>query len=67
MLLRLDEIPVFYLPYLRGDANDPLGPLESVGISYKALRTAKALLGVESVFQPAGFGKGGLWIWRLGA
>jgi hypothetical protein len=35
--LRLDEVPVAYLPYLRGDANDPLGPLSSVGISYNKI------------------------------
>jgi hypothetical protein len=35
--IRFDEIPVFYLPYLRGDANDPLGPLSSVGFNYNAI------------------------------
>jgi len=29
---RLADIPVFYLPYLRVDANDPLGPLTAIGL-----------------------------------
>lgn len=37
VLLRLDEVPVVYLPYLRGDARDPLGPLSSVGASYNRI------------------------------
>ena len=32
-LLKLEDIPIFYLPYLQGDARDPLGPLESVGLN----------------------------------
>jgi hypothetical protein len=34
VFLELDDIPVFYLPFLRGDAHDPLGPVESVGFGY---------------------------------
>jgi hypothetical protein len=37
VLVRLEDVPVAYLPYLRGDANDPLGPLSSVGISYNKI------------------------------
>ncbi len=29
---RVADVPVFYLPYLRVDANDPLGPLTSFGL-----------------------------------
>jgi hypothetical protein len=36
-VVRLDDVPVAYSPYLRGDANDPLGPLASVGISYNQI------------------------------
>src|SRR5262249_26556821 len=32
--LYLEGVPVFWLPYLQGDANDPLGPLESVSVGY---------------------------------
>jgi hypothetical protein len=30
----LDGIPVFYLPYVQGDAEHPLGPLDTAGIGY---------------------------------
>jgi hypothetical protein len=30
ILVDLENIPILYFPYLRGDANDPLGPLQSV-------------------------------------
>ncbi|MFO0799913.1 MAG: hypothetical protein U0804_20780 [Gemmataceae bacterium] len=29
---RLADLPVFYLPYLKVDANDPLGPLTAIGL-----------------------------------
>src|SRR5262249_38736912 len=32
--LRLEDFPVLWLPYVRGDANDPLGPLEAVSFGY---------------------------------
>jgi hypothetical protein len=31
VLLRLEGVPIFYLPVVQGDANDPLGPLQSLG------------------------------------
>src|SRR5439155_16101035 len=31
VLLRLEDVPIFYLPVIQGDANDPLGPLQSLG------------------------------------
>lgn len=30
-LLEVGDVPVFYFPFVRGDINDPLGPLEAVG------------------------------------
>src|SRR5262249_7838795 len=30
----LDGVPVFYLPYVQGDAEHPLGPLEAVSAGY---------------------------------
>jgi hypothetical protein len=27
-------VPIFYLPFLQGDANDPLGPLQEINIKY---------------------------------
>ncbi len=32
-VLRLEDVPIFYLPYVQGDARDPLGPLESIGLN----------------------------------
>ena len=31
-LLYFEEVPVFWFPFLRGDIEDPLGPLENIGI-----------------------------------
>ncbi|HLJ92999.1 MAG TPA: hypothetical protein VKU02_07390 [Gemmataceae bacterium] len=36
-VIRFDDVPFFYFPYVRGDANDPLGPLSSIGINYNAI------------------------------
>jgi hypothetical protein len=33
VFLDLENVPVLYLPFLQGDANDPLGPLESVSFN----------------------------------
>jgi hypothetical protein len=30
----IGPVPVFYLPYVQGDARDPLGPLENIGFNY---------------------------------
>jgi hypothetical protein len=34
VFLKLEDVPVFYLPYVQGDANDPLGPIRSVNVGY---------------------------------
>jgi hypothetical protein len=36
-LIKLDNIPVIYLPYMQGDPRDPLGPLNSINYSYNRL------------------------------
>jgi hypothetical protein len=33
----LENVPIFYLPFLRGDANDPLGPLRNVSFNYNRI------------------------------
>lgn len=33
MQLKIEDVPVFYFPFVQGDANHPLGPLESASIS----------------------------------
>jgi hypothetical protein len=34
IFLRVEDVPVFYLPFLQGDANDPLGPLRDISFGY---------------------------------
>ena len=41
--VKIEDIPVFYLPFLQGDANDPLGPLESLSFN------ANRLFGFETM------------------
>src|SRR5204862_3159167 len=33
----LEGLPVFYLPFLQGDAEDPLGPLKNISIGYNKI------------------------------
>jgi hypothetical protein len=41
IFLELQDIPVLYFPYLQGDANDPLGPLQSVNFGYNRIFGAR--------------------------
>ncbi len=34
---KLEDVPFFYVPYIQGDVNDPLGPLEAVNINYNQM------------------------------
>jgi hypothetical protein len=34
VFLEVEDVPIFYLPFLQGDVNDPLGPLQSVNAKY---------------------------------
>jgi hypothetical protein len=34
VVLYLEDLPVFWLPYIQGDVNDPLGPLQSLSVGY---------------------------------
>ncbi|MFN6049571.1 MAG: hypothetical protein ACK47R_01950, partial [Planctomycetia bacterium] len=34
MFIELENLPVFYLPYLQGDARDPLGPIEGMNLGF---------------------------------
>jgi hypothetical protein len=34
VFLEIESVPVFYLPYVQGDANDPLGPIRNVNLGY---------------------------------
>jgi hypothetical protein len=35
--IRLEDYPIFWLPYIQGDANDPLGPLRSIMLNYNRI------------------------------
>lgn len=37
VFMKVEDIPVLYFPYVQGDPNDPLGPLQSVNISYNMM------------------------------
>ncbi len=37
VFLEVENIPVFYLPFVQGDARDPLGPLENVQLGYNKI------------------------------
>lgn len=37
MILKLEDYPVFYLPFIQGDARDPLGPVEAIGFGYNRI------------------------------
>jgi hypothetical protein len=57
VIFRLSDVPVFYLPYLKGDANEPLGPLKNISFGenrifgFEAFTTFKMydLLGMTRV------------------
>jgi hypothetical protein len=57
VFLDFEDVPVFYFPFLQGDANDPLGPLESVsfnenrvfGFQFMATFNLYDLLGIDPV------------------
>jgi hypothetical protein len=34
IFLRVEDVPVFYFPFMQGDANDPLGPVRNISIGY---------------------------------
>jgi len=34
VVLWLEDVPIFWLPYVQGDARDPLGPLQSISVGY---------------------------------
>ncbi|HZU37625.1 MAG TPA: hypothetical protein VFA18_17020, partial [Gemmataceae bacterium] len=37
MTLRVEDVPIFYFPYIQGDANDPLGPLRNIKSGYNRI------------------------------
>jgi len=37
LFLQVEDIPIFYLPFVQGDARDPLGPVENVQLNYNRI------------------------------
>lgn len=37
VLLYLEGVPILWLPYIQGDPDDPLGPLEALGFNYNRI------------------------------
>ena len=37
LFLQVEDTPIFYLPFVQGDARDPLGPLENVQLNYNRI------------------------------
>ncbi|HYT91613.1 MAG TPA: hypothetical protein VEL76_23070 [Gemmataceae bacterium] len=37
VVLWIENIPIFYVPYVQGDVNDPLGPLQNLMINYNRI------------------------------
>jgi len=37
VFFRVEDVPVFYLPFLQGDANDPLGPIQSFNFGWNRI------------------------------
>ncbi len=41
VVVQLEDVPVFYLPFIQGDADDPLGPLENISVGYNRILGAQ--------------------------
>jgi hypothetical protein len=54
VFLKLDDVPVFYTPYLQGDANDPLGPLESLNFGYNKVQFGFTFSSVFNLYDLIG-------------
>jgi hypothetical protein len=56
-VIRAEDYPIFYLPFVQGDANDPLGPLHNIMLNYNRIYGFQAgltfntydLLGVDPI------------------
>ncbi len=64
MVIRIEDIPVFYFPYVRGDVNDPLGPLQSFSYSQNNIFGAM-FLSTWDIFDLIGITPSPTARWRL--
>jgi hypothetical protein len=54
VFLEVDNIPIFYTPYLQGDANDPLGPLQSINFGYNKAQFGFVFSAIFNVYDLLG-------------
>jgi hypothetical protein len=47
VFLRVEDVPVFYLPVVSGDARDPLGPVESIHLGANRIFGAQIGVGLD--------------------
>jgi hypothetical protein len=64
IFVRVEDYPVFYLPFLQGDANDPLGPIRDISFSYNRIFGFQFDL-TWDVFDLIGFTRPANTNWRL--
>jgi hypothetical protein len=64
IFLRIEDVPVFYLPFLQGDANDPLGPIRDVTIGYNNI-FGLHVGATWDVFDLLGIDRIPNWRWHL--
>jgi hypothetical protein len=58
------DVPFFYLPFLRGDANDPLGPVNNFSFGYNKVFGAEVSVGLD-VFNLLGVRRPLNTRWRM--
>jgi hypothetical protein len=64
MILRIEDWPIFYFPYVRGDVNNPLGPLQSFSFSQNRVFGAQFLTNWD-IFNLLGISPSPTTRWRL--
>jgi hypothetical protein len=64
IVLRVEDVPIFYLPFVQGDANDPLGPIRNITMSYNNIFGFQFGL-TWDVFDLLGIDKIPNWRWHL--
>jgi hypothetical protein len=64
IFVRAEDVPIFYLPYLQGDANDPLGPIRNITSGYNRIFGFQVGL-TWDVFDLLGFTRPANTNWRL--
>jgi hypothetical protein len=47
VLLKVEQVPLLWFPYVQGDARDPLGPIQAINLGYNRIFGAEVGLGVN--------------------